>query len=157
MSISVATFLLEIGTEELPADFARLALPQLEKIVSRDLFQKRLSHGLITCTSTPRRIVLFVEELADSAKDSVEEFKGPPLEQAFSNGVPTKAAVGFAKRFNLEPSKLEIKETSKRILVGCGQGSAVEILEVSINNKDVSGYNWWLKNIDAQNNSKFHL
>jgi len=26
----VSTFLLEIGTEELPADFARLALPQLE-------------------------------------------------------------------------------------------------------------------------------
>jgi len=26
----MATFLLEIGTEELPADFARLALPQLE-------------------------------------------------------------------------------------------------------------------------------
>jgi tryptophan-rich sensory protein len=27
--VGVSTFLLEIGTEELPADFARLALPQL--------------------------------------------------------------------------------------------------------------------------------
>ena len=56
---------------------------------------------------------------------------------------------------SLAPS--EIKETSKRILVGCGQGPAVEILEVTVNNKDASGYSWWLKNIDTENNSKFHF
>ena len=59
----MATFLLEVGTEELPADFARLVLPQLEKMVRHDLDQKLLSFGSITCTSTPRRIVLIIESL----------------------------------------------------------------------------------------------
>jgi glycyl-tRNA synthetase beta chain len=37
----VATFLLEIGTEELPADFVRLALPQLEALAQQDLRDAR--------------------------------------------------------------------------------------------------------------------
>ena len=32
-----STFLLEIGTEELPADFARLALAQLDRIVAHEI------------------------------------------------------------------------------------------------------------------------
>ncbi len=109
----MATFLLEIGTEELPADFARLALPQLETIVHRDLLHRRLPHGEITCTSTPRRIVLLVDGLPEFASDSEDEFRGPPASKAFENGSPTKAAIGFARRFNLEPSQLEVREISK--------------------------------------------
>ena len=109
----VASFLLEVGTEELPADFSRLALPQLEVMVRRDLAQRRLSHGSIKCTSTPRRIVLLVEALAVSASDSEEVVKGPPESQAFRNGEPTKAAIGFAKRYQVGLSELEIRETSK--------------------------------------------
>ena len=45
--VFVSTFLLEIGTEELPADFARLALPQLENLVRHDLLQCRINHGEI--------------------------------------------------------------------------------------------------------------
>ena len=97
----MASFLLEVGTEELPADFSRLALPQLEAMVRRDLAQRRLSHGSIKCTSTPRRIVLLVEALAVSASDSEEVVKGPPESQAFKNGEPTKAAIGFAKRYQV--------------------------------------------------------
>jgi len=55
----------------------------------------------------------------------------------------------------LAPS--EIKETSKRILVGCGQGSALEILEIAVNDKDTSAYDWWRKNIDTEKNSKFQM
>ena len=109
----MATFLLEVGTEELPADFARLVLPQLENMVSRDLSLKRLSHGLIKCTSTPRRIVLLVEDLPESAENFEKELKGPPQSQAFKGGLPTKAAIGFAKRYELDPSELEVRETSK--------------------------------------------
>ncbi len=109
----VATFLLEVGTEELPADFSRFALPQLEAMVCRDLAQKRLSHGSIKSTSTPRRIVLIVEELPSWASDSEEVRKGPPEEQAFKNGVPTKAAIGFAKRYQIDVSQLEIRDTPK--------------------------------------------
>ncbi len=109
----MSTLLVEIGTEELPADFARLALPQLEQIVNRDLHGLRLSYGMIQCTSTPRRLVVLVEDLASATADLEEVRKGPPAGQAFKNGVPTQAAVGFAKRCGLRPEDLEIRETPK--------------------------------------------
>ena len=86
----MSTFLLEIGTEELPADFARLVLSQLREIVKRDLVQNRIGHGIIRCTSTPRRIVVFLEGLSNKADDSQLEKKGPPASQAFLNGEDTK-------------------------------------------------------------------
>ncbi len=109
----VSTFLLEIGTEELPADFARLALPQLEQMVQRDLTEARLGHGAIRCTSTPRRLAVQVAGLEAAAPDLEEERKGPPAAQAFKDGVPTPAAVGFAKRCGIDPAALEVRETPK--------------------------------------------
>ena len=109
----MSTFLLEIGTEELPADFARLALPQLEALVHRDLAERRLSHGPVTVTSTPRRLALFVADLATTAADLEEDRKGPPAAQALKEGVPTPAAIGFAKRCGIEASALEVRDTPK--------------------------------------------
>lgn len=113
----MSTFLLEIGTEELPADFARLALPQLEQMVDRDLQSLRLSYGKIHCTSTPRRLVVLVEDLASAAVDLEEVRKGPPAGQAFKNDVPTQAAIGFAKRCGLPPEALELRDTPKGAFV----------------------------------------
>ena len=109
----MSTFLLEIGTEELPADFARLALPQLKQLVSRDLAEARLSHGAITVTSTPRRLAVLVEELPEVQPDLRDERKGPPAGQAFKDGAPTQAAIGFARRCGIEPEALEVRETPK--------------------------------------------
>ncbi len=109
----MTTFLLEIGTEELPADFAQSALNQLKELVCGDLAKSRLEHGKILCTGTPRRTALLVDDLACFAKDFQEERKGPPLEQAFNDGAPTKAAFGFAKKFDIPIEELEIRDTSK--------------------------------------------
>ena len=109
----MSTFLLEIGTEELPADFARLALPQLEQLVRRDLAEARLSHGAIQCTGTPRRLALLVENLAVAAEDLQEQRKGPPAAQAFKDGQPTQAAIGFANRCGIAPEALEVLDTPK--------------------------------------------
>ena len=109
----MATFLLEIGTEELPADFARLALPQLEQLVQSDLAEQRLTHGPVTCTSTPRRLSVLIQGLAPGQPDLEEDRKGPPAEQAFKNGQPSQAALGFAKRCGIEATALEVRETPK--------------------------------------------
>ncbi|MFN5219981.1 MAG: glycine--tRNA ligase subunit beta [Cyanobacteriota bacterium] len=109
----MATFLLEIGTEELPADFARLALPQLEERVVEDLRASRLPFSSVHVTSTPRRLALTVADLGDRQADLAEERKGPPAQQAFRDGVPTPAVVGFANRCGIDPAALEIRETPK--------------------------------------------
>ncbi|MFM7646487.1 MAG: glycine--tRNA ligase subunit beta [Cyanobium sp.] len=109
----MSTFLLEIGTEELPADFARLALPQLEEQVRRDLEQLRLPFDSLQVTSTPRRLALVVDGLATGQPDREEERKGPPAAQAFQDGAPSPAAVGFARRCGVDPAALEVRDTPK--------------------------------------------
>ncbi|QVL51624.1 MAG: glycine--tRNA ligase subunit beta [Cyanobium sp. M30B3] len=109
----MSTFLLEIGTEELPADFARLALPQLETQARRDLEQLRLPFDSLQVTSTPRRLALVVEGLAAGQPDRQEQRKGPPAAQAFQNGTPGPAAVGFARRCGVDPAALEVRDTPK--------------------------------------------
>ncbi len=108
-----STFLLEIGTEELPADFARLALGQLDRMVRRDLRENRLDHAAVTSTSTPRRLVVRVDALQERQEDLTEERKGPPTAQAFKDGVPGQAAIGFAKRCGVDPADLNVRETPK--------------------------------------------
>jgi len=132
----LSTFLLEIGTEELPADFARLALPQLEQLVKRDFNEARLGFGSLHCTSTPRRLVVTIESLEAAAPDLEERRKGPPAGQAFSDGVPTPAAIGFARRCGVDPESLAVQQTAKGPFVfanvlqkGC---SAQEVLQQSI-------------------------
>lgn len=108
-----STFLLEIGTEELPADFARLALPQLKQRVERDLSEWRLDHGAVSVSSTPRRLAVLVSDLAEGQEDLHEERKGPPVQQAFVDGQPGPAALGFAKRCGVDASQLEVRSTPK--------------------------------------------
>ena len=109
----MATFLLEIGTEELPADFARLALPQLEQAVTADLEASRLDSTALWLTSTPRRLVVSVAGLESQQRDLAEDRKGPPAQQAFKDGLPTPAAIGFAKRCGIDASRLEVRDTEK--------------------------------------------
>ena len=109
----MSTFLLEIGTEELPADFARLALPQLETLVRRDLEQQRLAFLSLWVSSTPRRLALIVEGLAASQPDREDVRKGPPAAQAFQDGVPSAAAEGFARRCGVDAASLEVRDTPR--------------------------------------------
>ncbi len=107
------TFLLEIGTEELPADFAEHVIAQLSGKVCDDLNSTSLKFGEIKCSTTPRRIVLLINDVAEFANDSLEVLKGPPSEQAFADGQPTKAALGFSKRCGISTDDLEVRETPK--------------------------------------------
>jgi glycyl-tRNA synthetase beta chain len=107
------TFLLEIGTEELPADFVPSALRQLEQRIRSDLKDLRLAHGELSVTGTPRRLLVVVRELIDSQPDLEEDRKGPPVSQALVDGRPGPAAIGFAKRCGVDPEDLQPKDTPK--------------------------------------------
>ena len=109
----MSTYLLEIGTEELPADLAESVISQLELNVNNDLNSSQIKFSEIRVTTTPRRIALTIEGISPFSEDNISERKGPPLSQAFHDGEPTKAAIGFAKRNNLSPEKLEVRETPK--------------------------------------------
>ena len=104
-------FLLEIGTEEIPAKFMNPALNQLKTLSKKILDEKRISYGSIESFGTPRRLVLYVKALAEEQKELMEEVKGPSKKVAFDQaGEPTKAVLGFARGQGVDVKELTIKE-----------------------------------------------
>jgi len=90
-------FLLEVGVEEMPARFLNPALEQLKDLAAQVLNENRLKFGEIHTMGTPRRLALFVRDLAEKQESLTEEVKGPAVKVAFKDGRPTRAAEGFAK------------------------------------------------------------
>jgi glycyl-tRNA synthetase len=118
------SFLLEIGTEELPAADLQSALDQLAERVPAMLKDLRLDHGDIRVAGTPRRLTILVEKLAAHQPDKTSIIKGPPADRAFdAEGKPTPAASGFARGKGLKPEDLKIME------IDGGRYAAAEIHE----------------------------
>jgi len=109
----LSKYLLEIGTEELPAKFTHSVIKQINSLIEFEFDKKLIKFNNIICTSTPRRIVLFLDGLVDQADDKTVIRKGPKATSAFLNGVPTNAAIGFANSLGINIDDLEIRETEK--------------------------------------------
>ena len=104
-------FLLEIGTEELPAADLDSALAQLRERTPALLDELRLEHGPVQVLGTPRRLVVYVSDLAARQPDRTVVVKGPPAARAFdAAGQPTKAAEGFARGRGIAVSDLQVRE-----------------------------------------------
>ena len=129
-----ADFLLEIGTEELPAEDLTGAISQLETAVPQFIEGLRLGCNTVQVMGTPRRLVVLIKDLTSQQADREVIFKGPPEERAFDeSGKPTKAAIGFAKGKGVEVSALTVEEVDGGRYVTArvfepGR-SAIEILE----------------------------
>ncbi len=94
----MANFVLEIGTEEMPARFFPELTDFLAAAFQDELAAARLDCGNIETYSTPRRMVVWIENLAEQQKVEEKEILGPPVNIAFSeDGQPKPAALGFAK------------------------------------------------------------
>jgi glycyl-tRNA synthetase beta chain len=103
--------LFEIGTEEIPARFMAGALSQLESIAKNRLNDLRIGYGEVQVVGTPRRLALIVRDVVEDQADRSSENKGPSIKIAFdANGVPTKAAQGFARGQGVDPDKLVVKD-----------------------------------------------
>jgi len=106
--------LLEIGTEEIPSRFIPKALNDIEEIARNEFLQNRIDHGEIKTFGTPRRLVLFVDNVNEFQRDILIKKIGPPKQNAFdSNGNPTQAAIGFAKSQSVSLESLEVEKTEK--------------------------------------------
>ncbi len=105
-----ADFLLEIGTEELPAGEVPAAIAQLEAGLSAMLSQQGLEHQGLLVGGTPRRLVAQVAALAPAQPDRDQVVKGPPATRAFTaDGTPTPAAEGFARGQGVSVADLSVE------------------------------------------------
>jgi glycyl-tRNA synthetase beta chain len=113
----VANFLLEVGTEELPASFVIDALRQWQSKIPASLNDKQLNPSKISVYGTPRRLAVLITGLPQQQPDQSLEVKGPSLAAAFTggtvDGAPTKALQGFLKSKGVTLDDTFVQETDK--------------------------------------------
>jgi glycyl-tRNA synthetase beta chain len=127
--VRTRNYLLEIGTEDLPAsvqdlwreslglsDFLEDVLVKFRlnyvresiagSLEAKDIIDVMIQSGL----HTPRRLTVFIKYLPEKQKDVVNKVKGPAISAAFDKeDNPTQAAIGFAKSKGIEIKDL-VKE-----------------------------------------------
>ena len=111
----MADFLLELGTEEIPARMIDNAYRNLRRAVAGMLVEARLvalppdkmEEGRWFGYATPRRLAFSIAQVAASAPGRESEVTGPPA------NAPAQAIAGFARKHGLNAEQLERRETPK--------------------------------------------
>jgi glycyl-tRNA synthetase beta chain len=146
----MADFLLEIGTEEIPARMIAGAQEELQRRVSDLLSRERLTaSGAVSSVDTPRRLAVLAPGIPSAQPDLTEQINGPAASIAFKDGQPTPAAHAFAKKAGVDVAQLERVTTPKGEYLSAkitkrGR-SAAEILAEALPKEIASIY--WPKNM----------
>ncbi len=107
----MADFLLEIGTEEIPARMIDGAQAELAKRVGELLMRERLAEKAdVTPLSTPRRLAVLARGVRTVQADVEEELLGPAASVAAKN---PKAAEAFARKAGVSVAALQKVGTPK--------------------------------------------
>ena len=107
-------FLLEIGTEEIPARMIDAASLELRERIAKLLDRERLpASGALTSLDTPRRLAVLAAGIPSSQPDITEQITGPSVSVAYKDGQPTPAAQAFAKKAGVDVAQLGKVSTPK--------------------------------------------
>ncbi len=124
--------LFEIGTEEIPTKDVQDAKEALARLVAEGLDAAQIDYGKIKRFATPRRIAIYIPELAAKSRIRFEKRRGPPVSEAIDDqGNYKKAALAFAEANNIEAKALRQEETEK------GSYMVASIAQGSVNSQDV--------------------
>ncbi|HGM5057169.1 glycine--tRNA ligase subunit beta [Serratia marcescens] len=108
------TFLVEIGTEELPPKALRSLAESFATNFTAELDNAGLEHGDVSWFAAPRRLALKVANLSAAQADREIEKRGPAIAQAFdAEGKPSKAAEGWARGCGITVDQAERLVTDK--------------------------------------------
>ncbi|MBH2961680.1 glycine--tRNA ligase subunit beta [Serratia marcescens] len=108
------TFLVEIGTEELPPKALRSLAESFAANFTAELDNAGLEHGDVSWFAAPRRLALKVANLSAAQADREIEKRGPAIAQAFdAEGKPSKAAEGWARGCGITVDQAERLATDK--------------------------------------------
>ncbi|MEY8711851.1 glycine--tRNA ligase subunit beta [Mangrovibacter phragmitis] len=112
--MSEKTFLVELGTEELPPKALRSLAESFAANFTAELDAANLAHGEVQWFAAPRRLALKVVALAATQPDRELEKRGPAIAQAFdAEGKPSKAAEGWARGCGITVDQAERLVTDK--------------------------------------------
>ncbi len=100
-------FLLEIGCEEIPDWMIVPALKNLQELLEKVMADHNLGGTVSWTDATPRRLVIYAEDLKERQDDSEEVVMGPP------KSAPPGAVAGFAKKQGIDQSALKVFKSNK--------------------------------------------
>ena len=126
--------LFEIGTEEIPTKDVHNAKKALATLVAEGLDAAQIEYGEVKSFATPRRIAIYIPELAAKSRMRFKKRRGPPVSAAIDEeGNYTKAALAFAEKNNIDTNILRQEETEK------GNYIVAAIAQGSVDSQDVLG------------------
>jgi len=139
-------FLLEIGTEEIPARMIDSARDELARRVGDLLQRERLvDTPTLQTYSTPRRLAVLAAGISPAQPDITEQVTGPSMKVAYKDGAPTPAAEAFARKLNVPVDALGKITTPKGEYLGATVQKkgrpAAEILAEALP-KEIAGIYW---------------
>src|SRR6056297_446700 len=106
--------ILEIGTEEIPSIYIDKALVDLRNIAINELKKLYIEYSHIKTYGTPRRFIVYIEDINSQQKDIFKKVKGPSKKISFDkDGNPQKPAIKFAQANKIEVEELIIEKTDK--------------------------------------------
>ncbi len=130
----MSLFVLEIGSEELPARFLPIQEAELQKRFTVALEENSIACGAVRVLTSPRRAVVFLEDIQPVQSEREEVISGPPQRVAYDNeGKPTKALEGFLRTNGVELQDVFLEETPKGAYVAVrkhvGGAKTAQLLE----------------------------
>ncbi len=106
--------LIEIGTEELPPKALKRLSQAFTDGVVEGLKKAGFDVAELESFAAPRRLAIWLKQIAAVAPERHIERKGPALKAAYdADGNPTKAVLGFARSCGVEVDQLQQQETEK--------------------------------------------
>jgi len=106
--------ILEIGTEEIPAQYMENALKDLNQLAKKYLEEARINYKEIKVYGTPRRLILFIFHIKEKQEDVFQKIKGPAYSIAYNkDSQPQKPALKFAQSQGVNIEDLIVEDTEK--------------------------------------------
>jgi glycyl-tRNA synthetase beta chain len=133
--ITMADFLLELRSEEIPARMQAKARNDLARLFAECTAEAGLSTGAVDVHSTPRRLVLIARDVAASTEAAREELKGPRA------NAPEQALDGFLRKTGLKRDELEDRDGVLFAVIERPGRAASEVLSETIK-RIVADFPW---------------
>lgn len=109
-SIKENELFLEVGVEEIPADYLKPASLQLQEDLKKALEEKNIGYKEMVSFYTVRRFVLHVKGIDEKQKDVSYEKKGPRHDIAYKDGRLSGIGKAFLEKNGMSEKALKIKE-----------------------------------------------
>ncbi|GAG82599.1 unnamed protein product, partial [marine sediment metagenome] len=108
------TALLEIGVEDFPSLMVEETIAQIQQKAKELFCSYRIDCGKISTWGTSRRLILWIEKVAEEQKEQIKKDLGPPKNIIFDEkGGLTSAGKGYLKAKGITKKDLGVQTLKK--------------------------------------------